>query len=44
MDRKTPHRYACGVLPTHWKLAWVVRADAVMVAVVRMADGGAAVV
>lgn len=31
-------------LPANRKLAWVVCADAVMVAVVRMADRGAAVV
>lgn len=31
-------------LPTNWKLAWVVCADAVMVAVVRVADRGAAVI
>lgn len=31
-------------LPTDWKLAWVVRADAMMVAVVGVADRGAAVV
>lgn len=33
-----------GFLPANGRLAWVVCADAVMVAVVRMADRGAAVV
>lgn len=34
----------CVLLPAYWKLVWVVCADAVVVAVVRVADRGAAVV
>lgn len=38
------HVQVGALLPANRKRAWVVCADAVMVAVVRMAEGGAAVV
>lgn len=38
------HGHRCVILPANRKVAWVVCADAVMVAVVRMAERGAAVV